>query len=161
MKLRDILPIAEKCRMVLSPFCVRIEIAGSVRRQNPECNDIELVCIPRPRDLFGFAAAVDRWERIKGQPTGRYTQRRHPSGMLLDLFMATRENWGNILAVRTGSARFAHEVLARGWCAKGYESRDGMLRVRGDPSAPAILVREEADLFTLLGIPWVDPVDRT
>ena len=41
----------------LAPFCDRIQIAGSVRRQRPVCNDIDLVVIPKfgpaPTDLFG------------------------------------------------------------------------------------------------------------
>lgn len=46
----------------LKPFCERIEIAGSVRRQRPICNDIDLVVIPKfsapSTDLFGSAAGA-------------------------------------------------------------------------------------------------------
>jgi hypothetical protein len=34
----------------LTPFCERIEIAGSIRRQRPIVNDIDLVCIPKIHD---------------------------------------------------------------------------------------------------------------
>jgi DNA polymerase/3'-5' exonuclease PolX len=40
----------------LSPGCVRIEVAGSVRRGKAEVNDIELVAVPKMEvqaDLFG------------------------------------------------------------------------------------------------------------
>ncbi len=93
---------------------------------------------------------------MKGKATERYTQRRHPSGVLLDLFMATPENWGVIFAIRTGSSRFSHEVLARGWVRAGYHSQGGMLR-RGERPIP---VPEEQDLFALIGIPWVEPEER-
>lgn len=171
MTLPDALPIAEEIRGILALYCERCEIAGSIRRRKAEVGDVEIVCIRRNRDLPAFIRAVEQWEKIKGSPKGAYTQRRHPSGMKVDIFMATRDNFGLILAIRTGSARFSHEVLARGWVKAGYHSQGGML-YRGDgellPGAdgqdldgPPIAVREERDLFTLIGLPWVDPEERS
>ena len=159
--------IADRIVAVLSPHCEpgRCVIAGSVRRCKPEPNDIEVVCIPKlvTFGLFNdelatsewFCRAVNLWDKVKGEPTGKYTQR-IVDGVKLDLFMAQPENWGVILAIRTGSARFSHEVLATGWSRLGYKSTDGILKRLG--------VRypcpEETDLFKLLGIPWVKPEDR-
>lgn len=163
MRLADAVPIADQIRDALLPFCERCEIAGSIRRRKLEVGDIEIVCIPRGRDLPAFAEAVRRWTAVKGKATGRYTQRRHPSGMVLDLFMATRENWGLIYAIRTGSARFSHEVLARGWVKAGYHSNDGRLYYRFDTKADpqVVYVAEERDLFALIGLEWVEPELRT
>jgi DNA polymerase/3'-5' exonuclease PolX len=118
------LEIAKRAQATLAPYCHRISIAGSIRRQRPQVKDIEIVALPwqEPSDLFGdalvahhgFCAAVNQWRAIKGQPTGKYTQRRLPEGINLDLFMADADNWGLILAVRTGSAAFSHHVLATG-----------------------------------------------
>jgi DNA polymerase/3'-5' exonuclease PolX len=36
------LAIAEQTRTALAPYCERIEIAGSIRRQKPQVKDIEL-----------------------------------------------------------------------------------------------------------------------
>ena len=160
MNLYDAFPIAESIRLALAPFCERIEIAGSIRRRCTDVGDVELVLIRRNRDLPQFVRAVEQWERIKGQPTGAYTQRRHPSGMKVDIFMVTPANWGLILAIRTGSARFSHKVLAVGWCAKGYESRGGLLYHRDGMITDPVVVREERDLFELIGVPWVDPTIR-
>ena len=161
MRLADAQLIAEEIRATLAPLCERCEIAGSIRRQRPEIGDIEIVCVRRNRDLPAFIRAVERWQRIKGLPTGLYTQRRHSSGMKLDIFMVTPDTWGLQIAIRTGSAKFSHKVLARGWCAKGYESKGGLLRVRtNDGGGEIIPVREERDLFDLIGIPWREPTDR-
>jgi hypothetical protein len=80
------LALAEQCRAALAPSCHRIEIAGSIRRGKPQVEDIELVALPKlvPADLFGdamtadleFCAVVNQWPAIKGQATGKYTQRR-------------------------------------------------------------------------------------
>lgn len=158
--------IAERIRAELAPHCERIEIAGSIRRRKSEVGDIEIVCIPKiieagwlwsnPEVHPGFCIAVNRYPAVKGKPTGKYTQRRIPSGINLDLFMARPENWGLIYAIRTGSAEYSHRVLATGWCQAGYHSMDGML-VKGFHKIP---IREECDLFALIGLSWSDPWNR-
>jgi len=165
--------IADRIIADLAPFCEtgRCVVAGSVRRRKPEVGDIEVVAIPRrvTADLFGtvtvvmpeFARAVDRWPAVKGLPSGKYTQRRLPEGINLDLFMASPDNWGLILAIRTGSARFSHEVLACGWVRQGYHSQDGYLCHVANGLGKRVAVPEEADLFRLAGVPWTNPEDRT
>ena len=106
----------------LTPYCDRIEIAGSVRRRKPDVGDIEVVAIPKTvedRDLFWngdrvrspmFAREVRILGEIrKGVPeVGRYIQIwLDPEKIQLDLFLATPDNWGLILAIRTGSARYS------------------------------------------------------
>ena len=168
MKHAEALLVAEEALNVLAPHCERIAISGSVRRRKPEVKDIEVVAIPTRvvSNLFGdetavdptFCAAVNQWPKVKGEPTGKYTQRVLPSGLKLDLFMADVDNWGLIYAVRTGSAAFSHQVLATQWVKRGYNSVDGRLtRARDGQVVP---IREEADLFTLLGLAYVEPTAR-
>ena len=157
---------ARELQSRLSPHCERIEIAGSIRRQKEEVGDIEIVCIPKTimAGLFsdeverdpGFIAAVDTMEAVRGKPTGRYTQRITPLGIKLDLFMATKENWGLILAIRTGSADFSAMRLAARWVQLGYHSADGML-IKDGEEFPCY---EERELFQLLGMDWIEPKDR-
>jgi len=152
--------IADSVLQKLKPHCERIEIAGSIRREKANPNDIEIVAIPKPYDvdLFesGIATVVNQWEKVKGTLPCKYTQRILPEGIKLDLFFATVDNWGLIFAIRTGSAEFSHQKLAMEWVRQGYHSKDGML-YKSDKQFP---IREERDLFELLGIDWVDPVDR-
>ena len=167
MNLIEAQHIAAEVLSVLAPHCERIEIAGSIRRRKPEVGDIEIVAIPKtcPLGLFAdtdpiaipeFCDIVNRWPAIKGKPTGKYTQRVLPDDIILDLFIARQENWGLIFAIRTGSAAYSHHVLASAWCRAGYHSMDGML-VKGFHKVP---VREERDLFTLIGLPWAEPWQR-
>ena len=153
--------IADSVLQELKPHCERIEIAGSIRRKKANPNDIEIVAIPKPYDvdLFesGIATVINQWKKVKGELPCKYTQRILPEGIKLDLFFATPENWGLIFAIRTGSAEFSHRVLASGWVKKGYSSKNGILLKYGTE----VPIREERELFELLGIDWVDPVDRT
>jgi DNA polymerase/3'-5' exonuclease PolX len=149
--------IAEKVKAQLSPFCERVEIAGSIRREKPEVKDIELVCIPRLREMYGFVSIVNQWKKIKGEASGRYTQRLLPDGINLDLFIANEDNWGLIFAIRTGSAEYSHKVLATGWVKAGYHGDGGVLIDKDGISAA---VREEKDLFDLIGVPFLQPQFR-
>ena len=152
--------IADEIRHELLPYCVRAEIAGSIRRQKPLVGDIEIVAIPKPYGvgLFesGIASVVNRWVKVKGDLPCKYTQRILPEGIKLDLFFATPENWGTIFAIRTGSAEFSHEVLASTWASQGFRSKGGILKRKGIDYK----VQEERDLFSLLGLAWVEPRDR-
>jgi DNA polymerase/3'-5' exonuclease PolX len=160
------LAIAERARAALAPYCHRVEIAGSVRRGRPFVGDLEIVAQPlqEPSDLFGealvahhgFCAVVNGWRAIKGQPTGKYTQRRLPEGITLDLFIADEENFGWLMALRTGSATFSHKVLATGMLKAGYSMLNGYVYRRGERMA----LRAETEVFTLIGIPFVPPSDR-
>lgn len=155
--------IASDVLDMLRPHCFRAEIAGSVRRKKQEVKDIEIVAIPKPytTGLFesGIASVVNKWTKVKGELAygkTKYTQRILPSGIKLDLFIAEEGNWGSILAIRTGSAEFSHRVLANGWVRAGYKSVGGYL-TRGEEKYE---VREEKDLFRMIGIPYTEPENR-
>jgi DNA polymerase/3'-5' exonuclease PolX len=152
----------------LCGFCDRIEIAGSIRRRKAMVKDIEIVCIPKSEeeeDLFGqkvlvpcngFIKTVDLWPKVKGEPTGRYTQRILPGDIILDLFIANKDNWGYIYAIRTGSAEYSHKVLANGWVKNGYTGKEGSLWKNGK----AVIIPEEEDLFKICGVPYTEPEER-
>jgi len=160
--LAEALNIATSIAAELGPHCKRIEIAGSIRRQRPTIGDIEIVCVPLPYDaspLFrsGFASVVDQWSPVKGLLPCRYTQRLHPSGMKVDLFMPDPRGFGLQLAIRTGSAEWSHRVLAAAWVRAGYRSEAGLLR---DCCDFVVATPTERELFDLIGLRWVEPADR-
>jgi DNA polymerase/3'-5' exonuclease PolX len=157
MKFVQAKQLAEKARSELVPYCHRVEIAGSIRRQKPEVGDIELVVIPKGASLMGFVDAVNRWPKIKGTPKGKYTQREY-HGMKLDLFICTPNTWACNFAIRTGSAEFSHSLAIRarqvGMCFK-----DARLW-RHDMLGPIPDIIEELDVFKALRIDWVEPEER-
>ena len=160
MKLEEAQVIANKIKAELATHCERIEIAGSIRRKKPDVGDIEIVAIPKPYDIglfeSGIATIVKQWKKVKGELPCKYTQRILPEGIKLDLFFAEHDNWGNIYAIRTGSKDYSHLELASTWSYMGYKSEGGYLFRDGE----RIAVREEEDLFKLLGIPFVEPEQR-
>ena len=151
MKLEEAYQIAEKIKKQLEPYCDRIAIAGSLRREKTDVKDIEIVAIPN--DRFQLGLIVNKWKKIRGEVGGKYLQRELPERINLDLFFANEKNWGYIFAIRTGSAEYSHKVLATGWLKAGYKGVDGMLT----KNKQEIEVREEEDLFKLIGVEYVEP----
>ena len=169
MKYEDILPIAEEYKVTLEPYCKRIEIAGSIRRKKPECNDIELVLIRDPEKLEELKEVVGKWKRIRGSITGRYTQVEVPTGVYslaaipeyikIDIFIAVDDgsNWGNIFLIRTGNWVFSRFMMGIRAPQVGLKHRDGYLwrdNVRID-------CYEETDVFTVLNMHWIKPEERS
>ncbi|GAG27036.1 unnamed protein product, partial [marine sediment metagenome] len=76
----------------------------------------------------------------------------------------TQDNWGLNFTIRTGSAEWVRDVLARKWCRQGFKSKGAILHpvineldeTLGDP----IPLYEEKEVFEFLGLPWVEPRDR-
>lgn len=144
----------------IKPYCIRAEIAGSIRRKKAEVGDIEIVAIPKPYEIglfqSGIATVINQWEKVKGELPCKYTQRKLPSGIKLDIFFAKKENWGLVFAVRTGSADYSHKILANGWVRNGFKSIDGYLF----RDSERYEVREEKDLFKISGVAYVEPEKR-
>ena len=130
----------------LQPFCEKINIAGSVRRNKQEPKDIEIICIPKKevlKDMFGWDEGVivdlqfqkeveQLGETIKGKPDGKYMQIKLPQGIILDLFMPDDFDYYRQYAIRTGSADYSFKVIANGWKKKGWCGSDKGLRKISD-----------------------------
>jgi DNA polymerase/3'-5' exonuclease PolX len=82
------------------------------------------------------------------------------SGIPVDLFAATEENWFNYLVCRTGPAelnqRIAGEAKRIGWkwhpYGLGFTALDNGQESR---------VECEQDVFDFVGIPYAEPEDRS
>lgn len=167
MELKQAQQIANELLELLSPYCEAIEIAGSIRRKKDFVKDIELVCVPKKdsiKDLFGnesekihsFHTVLSEFTINKGNIwNGKYIQFQ-TQGINVDLFTASKDNFGLTLAVRTGSADFSHNVLAKGWAKQGFKSKDNYLYKNGEK----YLIPNEIALFDLLGIDFVAPENR-
>ena len=178
------LQVAEEIVFALAPFCVRIEIAGSLRRRKPDVGDIEILYIPKtakrpdPDDLFADPREVDLCAlaicgldaehmivpRLNSRGAKTYgplnkLMRHVASGIPVDLFTATPENWFNYLVCRTGPAdlsqRIAVEAKRLGWKWHPYGSGFTALD-NGQESR----VECEKDVFDFVGLPYTEPEAR-
>ena len=157
MKYEEILPIAEKYLKKIEPYCLRAMIAGSIRREKKHCNDIELVIVIDSEMMTGIIEEVGGLgEHVRGDITGRYTQRLLPEGVKIDIFIAGEDNWGNILVIRTGSAEFSHAMMLKARRV-GLRHKDGSLW----RDTERLICRSEDQFFEYLQMDWIDPADRS
>lgn len=176
MKLKLAQKLADKIVLELGPYCERIDVAGSVRRKDPEPGDIEIVCLRRGRDLINFVETVKRWKKSNGEPTGRYTQRYVQFGDLeyvVDIFIPQRHDYIRQLVIRTGSAEFVKNKIAAKWVANGWRGTEDGLRldlecisqnsawkcIADEPTLPPVWQTEE-EFFQWLGVEYVSPEFR-
>lgn len=174
-----------------SPYCERLEIAGSIRRGKPDPHDIELVAIPKVReeerqvDMFTKATVeIDLLsnaledEKARGRVADRLDKNGRPAwgqkfkrlqylrpghgGWAVDLFAVTwPAQWGVIFAIRTGPWDFSRKVVTS-------QLQGGVMPV-GMRVADGVLWRsnemldtpEEEDFFRHIGIPCWPPEERT
>jgi len=164
----------------LSPACDRIMIAGSVRRGKPEPKDVEIVYIPRMSservDLFSYGDVpateamieelVDRrlwlFDDVVRRNGPKYKRMMHcMSGAVIELFRADHDNWGYILALRTGPGDFNKVWAAHPWdggcLPTDIALKDGYLWRSGKPVATP----SEDEFFAMIGLPCWQPEERS
>ncbi len=162
---------AENLQTVFTPFCERVLIAGSIRRQKAEIGDIELVLIPQMTpmlDMFGQETgtreslldyALEDMQVIIIKGGDKYKQIVW-QGMQADLFICTPETWGCVATIRTGSADFTHWLVTKkrqgGACPEHLSFKDGRLW----NGSEALDTSEEQQVFEALGIDWIEPAAR-
>jgi DNA polymerase/3'-5' exonuclease PolX len=175
-------PIAKEICDALRPASERLAIAGSVRRQRLHVGDIEILFIPafelRRTGLFEeradvaelkiselLEAGVLEKRTLAGGKTawgasnklGRHKQ----SGIPVDLFRATNENWWNYLVCRTGpvtsNTRIALAAIQRGWKWNPYGPGFSRQENGNTLFHP---VKSEDEVFEFVGLPCLPPPRR-
>lgn len=159
--------LADRISGRLESVTERVEIVGAVRRWREAVPAVELLVIPRRRqvlDLFGgtlelapeFEAAMEGFPRLEGARGRRFEARQAPGPATLHVYLATPENWGLQLALRTGSDEFIRRYLQPAWVMAGFRLREDALWRNERP----IPMRSEQALFKALGMSFVAPEHR-
>jgi len=150
----------------LIPHCNRCEPAGSIRRHEPLCGDIDLVC-----QCTDTQRAAVRARCLQSRPeirqngdcilsivlnNGIRVQVFFASPTTKDLLEATPGNWGSIMLCRTGPKEFNQSICIRA-ATLGYHWNP----FYGIYERNRLLASEtEEDIFHILKWRYIDPVNR-
>lgn len=162
----EVEPLAFKILRVVEPFCLKAEVAGSLRRRHDVVNDVDIVVLPRPErncwlnivkmvrtEFDGITVKQGDKLAVLNVPFFRNS----PGYVQVDLYRADPGTWGILLLVRTGSKE--HNVkLCNLAISKGLR----LLFSVGlsDQSGRVVAGRTEEEVFSALGLAFVEPKDR-
>lgn len=160
--------LADEIVQVLKPVCQRVEIAGSIRRRKETIGDIEIVCIPKERQIGLFGETVrDATAIYNALYAAKYKLTKGgdkyaactKDGIKYDVFITTKEAWGCIFMIRTGSAKFVKKMMIQrrmyGYC-DNMRFADGRLW----RNWVVLDTPEEEDVFREMGLAFVPPEER-
>jgi len=154
MELDKAKAIADKVKALLEPACWEVAVAGSIRRQRPVVNDIDLVLVPR--DRYAVDGVLMRLGKVR--MSGLKLTRVQMDSISLDVYYATPETFPTLLLIRTGSVEnniyLCTLAKKRGWHLAA--SGDGLFDERGQRVAGD----SEESIYVALGLPWQEPWER-
>ncbi len=138
----------------LSPYCQRIEVAGSVRRRKPWVNDIDFVLIPS--DLWNLHHEIMSMGPVT--MSGMKIMRVMVASVQVDLYIASTETWATLMLIRTGSTgnniHLCTLAKKRGWHLAA--SGEGLFNENGE----RIAGDSEKSIYDALGWPYRAPEGR-
>ena len=185
------LAVAKELCDALKPVTARLIVAGSLRRRKAEVGDVEILFVPtleasRPKQfalldwagdpmvmincaevvLSGLLARGVLAKRKNVNGSAMWGEKNKlavhvASGIPVDLFAATEDNWFNYLVCRTGpgESNIAIAIAAKdkGWMWNpygiGFSREDGLGR-------ELHAVSSEREVFEFAGRPYKEPWDR-
>ncbi len=183
---RALLELADfEAQMIPAVTCERWTVAGSVRRQKADVGDVDIVCIPRFADLPGndmFATPTRTnllWQRVddlvrlgkfsrhardtvlgERECWGDKTRSIEFRGCAYEIYVADKDNFGPLLAIRTGPAELGKELVTR-IPRFGYACRDGF-HLWDVKASPAVMRKDvtEDQFFKAAGMVFMPPEQR-
>lgn len=154
MQLETAQKLAEQVVKRLSPYCKKIEIAGSIRRKSPNPRDIDIVLIPSDpwnlrHEIMGLGPV-----RMSGLKINRVLV----DGTQVDIYIADESSWATLLLIRTGSTfnnvRLCSLAKNKGWHLAA--SGDGLFNENGERVAG----NSEESIYSALGLLYQRPEER-
>lgn len=158
MKLEEGKEIAREFISHIKDLCERVEIAGSIRRQCREVNDIDLVVIPKGPFMAKLITEHMKGKLWQLKLTGKKIVRLIFKKKQIDIYIADHNTWATLLLIRTGSKenniKLAKEAILEGYQLKADGS--GLF----DGNGNRIAGNSEESIYEELGLVYQPPEER-
>jgi len=158
LPLGDVLPFAEDLLTEIRklPGVKAAEMGGSLRRRRATIGDIDLlVGATKPAQVIQSFVELPNVARVLGQGPVKCSVEFH-NGMRAQVWVHPPERFGTALQYATGSKE--HNVRLREMALDKKLSLSDQAFLREDGSE--ILCATEAEVYKLLGMPWIPPEIR-
>lgn len=154
--LSEVLPVAEELAAGLreSPACGKVEIAGSARRLTETCKDVDLIATADDPEALATAFVshpLAAEPRAAGEAGARIMTH---NGIAVDLRIAPREAFGNLLQHLTGSAEHNVQLRERAVRMGLSVSEHG---ITDTDSGKVTRCATEAEVYEALGLAYIEP----
>lgn len=158
--------INERIHTILDPLNLQWEMAGSYRRQEPTSGDVDIFVRETPQvDMNHLIDILTRSGFLFGQLAmgpqkfmGLLRLSDQHNARRIDILIIPPHEWWYTLLYFTGSARF--NVLMRQRAIElGLKLNEKEMTRIDDPSV-SYPAHSEQDIFTYLGVRYIEPIDR-
>jgi DNA polymerase (family 10) len=163
----EVEPLAFKILEAIEPYCVRVEVAGSFRRQKQTVNDLDIVVQLKPLPLYWLqiiklirsefnALTVKQGDKLATLNVP-FASKQGQGYVQVDFYRADPNTWGILLLARTGSKE--HNVkLCNLAISKGLRLQYSVGLT--DKYGNVVAGRTEEEVFQGLGLDYIQPKDR-
>ena len=155
-KRKKVLDLVKKLVKQLKPFCRKIEIAGSIRREEKNPKDIDIVLVPKSEEskneIKEFLSKKGKF--IEG---GSKEMTFKIEGIKVELYFSNSDEWGSMLLAFSGrkGSNIGLRIIAR---KKGFKlTRHGLFNRK---TGKKIVSRTEKEIYKKLGREYKEPRDR-
>ena len=150
MRLEQAQKLVQEIVEQISPYCERIEVAGSIRRKKSEVHDVDIVLIPKPLLWHRIIAALQRAMDAKILKRGDSIAQLLIRDVNVDLYVTSEQTWEALLLIRTGSAE--HNIKL-----SQIALRKGMKLTHKGLTKGGKVIASEKEIFEALDLPYVEP----
>ena len=148
-----VLALAKRIVKQLKPFCKRIEIAGSIRRKNPNPGDVDIALIPKNKGKL-----EEKISKIgKREQGGEHESTWRVEGIKVELYYTNSEEWGATLLAYSSKkgAGIGLRIIAR---LKGFKlSSHGLFNRK---TGKRIAGKTEREIYRALNRKYKEPWER-
>lgn len=152
---KEVVKLANKIKRWLKPYCKKIKIAGSIRRNEKNPKDIDIVLVSKKDNKKKIK------ERLKEE--GKYLRGGKSqmffkiNNVKVQLFFAKEDEWGAMLMAYSGKkgSNIGLRLVAK---KKGFKlTRHGLFKRKSNKK---IAGKTEKEIYKALNRPYKEPEDR-